>query len=386
MKETADVLIVGGGVIGCSLARELAGRGVRVTLLERGELGEEASTAAAGLLSPQAECEAPGPFFDLALESRNLYSGWACALEAETGIEVGYHKAGTLRCSFGEPEDERLFASLLWQRAAGLPVERLGRAEVEEHLEGRLSPEVREALFFPEDAIVHNGWLMRALRRAIEIRGARVLTGRRALSFRLENGACRGVETDAGPLEAGAVVDAAGAWAGFDSALPFAVPVEPVRGQIVELRSKDAPLPEVVQSRQVYLVPRPDGTLLAGATVEHAGFEKQVTAEAVAALTSAALRLVPSLKEASFSRAWAGLRPGTPDGLPLLGPCEVPGLFFAAGHFRNGILLAPVTALLLADLLTGARCPGLAPFSPKRFEQARATGRARENSFPGVFS
>lgn len=380
--SAADVLIVGGGVIGCSLARELAGRGLRVTVVERGEPGEEASLAAAGLLSPQAEAEAPGPLFDLALESRNLYPDWARGLESETGIEVGYRRTGVLRCSFGDPGDELLLESLLWQVRAGLSLERLGPAEIGARFGDRLSREVRGGLFFPEDGIAHNGWLMRALRRSLDIRGARMLVGRRALSFRIENGSCHGIETDAGPLEAGAVVDAAGAWAGFDSQLPFAVPVEPVRGQIVELRPKDVPLQTVVQSREVYLVPRPDGTLLAGATIEHVGFQKDVTAEAVAALTRAALRLVPSLKDASFSRAWAGLRPGTPDGLPLLGPCEVPGLFFAAGHFRNGVLLAPATALLLADLLTGARSSASLAFSPKRFG---TLGRLQDPS-PAVFS
>lgn len=381
--STADVLIVGGGVIGCSLARELAGRGLRVTVVERGNPGEEASLAAAGLLAPQSEAEAPGPLFDLALESRSLYPEWARGLESETGMEVGYRRFGVLRCSFGDPDDELLLESLLWQVRAGLPLERLGAAEIGTRFGDRLSREVRSGLFFPEDGIVHNGWLMRALRRALDIRGTQVLEGSRALSFRIENGSCRGIETDAGPLEAGAVVDAAGAWAGFDSALPFTVPVEPVRGQIVELRPKDDPLPTVVQSREVYLVPRPDGTVLAGATIEHVGFQKDVTAEAVAALTRAALRLVPSLKDASFSRAWAGLRPGTPDGLPLLGPCEVPGLFFAAGHFRNGVLLAPATALLLADLVTGARSSAPLAFSPRRFG---ASGRFRQNASPALFS
>jgi glycine oxidase len=162
------------------------------------------------------------------------------------------------------------------------------------------------------------------------------------------------------------VVDAAGAWAALDPTLPFAIPVEPVRGQMVEL-ADDAAFPTVLESEEVYVVPRSDGRLLVGATVERAGYNKDVTAAGVAGLLAAAIALAPSLGAARITDAWAGLRPGTPDGLPLLGESPVRSLILATGHFRNGILLAPVTALLVADVVTGSGHRDLSAYSPERF-------------------
>lgn len=365
-----DTVIVGGGVIGCSLAAELAARGKRVTVVERGEPGDEASGAAAGMLTPQAESHERSPFFDLALESRSLYAGWVEALRVETGMDVGYREMGLLRCVFGGPDEGSLFASYLWQTELGLPVEDRPRASLSTELGGRLSPEVRRAVFFPRDAAVEPRSLVRAAWLSAQRRGVRVLTGTGVQRFRVEGGICRGVETDAGPLEAEAVVDAAGAWAAFDQDATFPIPVYPVRGQILQLRMEDEPLQTQVCSDEVYLVPRPDGEVLVGSTVELVGFRKAVTAEAVERLLAAAVRLVPSLRSARFVSAWSGLRPGTPDGLPLLGDSPLPGLFFATGHFRNGILLAPVTAKLVADVLTGEAARDLSAFSVSRFSRS----------------
>jgi glycine oxidase len=362
-----DTVIVGGGVIGCSLAAELAGRGQRVTVVERGVPGDEASGAAAGMLSPQAEAHEASPLFDLGLESRGLYAGWVDDLSAETGIDVGYRRMGLLRCVFGGSDEEGLFSSYLWQTELGLPVEDRPRASLPAELSGRLSPEVRRAVFFPQEAAVEPRSLVRAAWLSAQRRGVRVLTGTAVQRFRVEGGVCRGVETDAGPLEAEAVVDAAGAWAAFDQGTTFPIPVYPVRGQIVQLRVEDEPLQTQVCSDEAYLVPRPDGEVLVGSTVELVGFRKAVTAEAVERLLAAAVRLVPALKSARFVSAWSGLRPGTPDGLPLLGDSPLPGLFFAAGHFRNGILLAPVTARLVADVLTGGAARDLSAFAVSRF-------------------
>jgi glycine oxidase len=368
MRTTAEVLVVGAGVIGCAVARELSGRGAAVTVIERGQPGEEASWAAAGLLSPQVEAERPGPLFDLALESRRLYPEWATALQQETGLEVGYRRTGLLRCAVGQESFSDLCSRYLWQRERGESVEPREASALERELGGLLSDEVRGAVFFPEEAVVHSRRLVRALRLSAERRGVRILSGTPASRFLLEGGACRGVETaDGRRLMADRVVNAAGAWAAFDPALPLSLPVEPVRGQIVELAVKGRSLPMVIQSEEVYLLPRPDGTVLAGATVEFVGFEKEVTAEAVARLIGAALRLIPSLASAGFATAWSGLRPGTPDGLPLLGESGVPGLLLATGHFRSGILLAPVTASLLADLVVGAPARDLSPYSAARF-------------------
>jgi len=318
------------------------------------------------MLSPQAEAAEPSPFFDLALESRELYPGWSRLLLEEVGIDVGYRRTGLLRVV---PEGGEAAAGLscAWQRARGLRAEALSREALDAALESRLSAGAGSFVFYPDEAVVDPRKLTRAAWLLAERRKVRMLTGVAVRRFLLERGACRGVETDAGPIEARRIVDAAGAWAAFDANLPVAVPVEPVRGQIVEVRLPGRPLETVVSSDEVYLVPRPDATALVGSTLEHVGFRNEVTAGAVERLLAAAARLCPEVASARFVTAWAGLRPGTPDGWPLLGSSAIEGLFFAAGHFRNGILLAPATARHLADLLTGRPVPSLSPFSVERF-------------------
>lgn len=374
MTDSADVLVIGGGAIGCALARELAGRGRRVVLLERGEPGQEASGAAAGLLSPQSDCRTPGPLFDLARESMSLYPQWVRDLEEESGREVGFRVTGLLRCAVGEREAAAL-DDYAWQAERGLALEWWSSADLASGLQGRLAPAVSRALFFPDEAVVDSRRLTLALWTASERLGARMLPGRAADTLWIEGGRCLGVQTGSGRIAAEAVVDAAGAWARFDPALPLPLPVEPVRGQILELEPEGDPIPTVVHSESAYLVPRPEGRLLVGATVEEAGFVKAVTAEGLFRLLEAALLLMPSLSRARFVGAWAGLRPGTPDALPILGGCDVPGLFFATGHYRSGILLAPVTARLVADELTGGPVRDLSPFSVRRFAPGAASGK-----------
>lgn len=382
-RATADVAIVGGGVIGCALARELAIRGVSVAVIERAEPGAEASGAAAGLLSPQTDAVAPGPFFDLGVESRGLYPRWTRELFEETGMDVGYRRTGILRCAL--PGDRERLEAFLWQREAGFAVEHRDADGIAAQSDGRVASEIREALFFPDEAIVDSRRLTRALWLSAERRGARMFLGTAARRFLLREGVCHGVETDGGAIEAARVVDAAGAWAAFDNALPLRLPVAPVHGQIVQLEMRERLLPTVIQSEQVYVVPRADGSLLLGSTFESVGFEKRVTARAVEELIGAAVRLVPSLATARFVTAWAGLRPGTPDGLPVLGSSPIPGLYFATGHFRNGILLAPVTARILADALTGEGSLDGTLFSVERFAEDRRPARAAEATPPGVF-
>lgn len=359
MKRSADVAVVGGGVIGLALARELSSRGEDVLVIERGRTGEEASSAAAGLLSAQSDAVAPSPFFDLTRESRDLYPDWSVALAEETGVGVGWRRTGVLRC--GPPES---LDGYHWQFDAGLPLEKVESPEVGRRSAGRAAKNL-QGLFFPADAIVDSRLLVRALRRSLDQRGVEVAEGVAVTRFRVEGNACLGVDTTVGPVAAARVVDSAGAWANLDPTLPFPVPVEPVSGQIVELTDEGA-FPTVLVSEDVYLVPR-GRRILVGATVERTGFRKEVTAGGVAGLLSAAIALAPSLVEARVTDAWAGLRPGTPDGRPILGESPIPGLFLAAGHFRSGVLLAPLTALLLADAVTGIPSRDLSAFSPERF-------------------
>ena len=364
MRPAADVIVIGGGVIGCAVARELAMRGAAVTLFERSGPGAEASGVSGGMIAPQAEFLCPGPLFDLGIESRAMYPGWVAEIQEETGIEVGYRRTGLLRCAT-EP-GARLAAAFLWQRDAGFSVEPLDGAGTTERAGGQ-APDAAEGVFFRDEAVVDSRRLTRALWAAAARHGVVLRAGMAVRRLVGQGGICRGVEADGGFFASRAVVNAAGAWASFDDALPFRIPVEPVRGQILELRPEGPTLPTVLQSERVYLVPQADGTVLAGATSEHVGFDKRVMPSAVRDLIAAALELAPLLESASFLAAHAGLRPATPDELPLLGPSPIAGLHLAAGHYRSGVLLAPVTAKIVADEMEGRGGSDLSPFSVDRF-------------------
>ncbi len=296
------------------------------------------------------------------MQSRDLYPGWSEVLAEETGVSIGWRRAGVLRC--GPRESLEPYR---WQFGAGLPIENMEPSEVSFRSAGRAAKDL-SGLFFPDDAVVDSRLLVRALRRSLDQSGVEVVEGVAVTRFQVEDDACRGVETTDGPIAAGATVDAAGAWANLDPELPFPIPVEPVSGQIVELTDEGA-FPTVLGSDDVYLVPR-GRRILVGATVERTGFRKELTASGIAGLLIAAMALAPSLEKARVTCAWAGLRPGTPDGLPILGESAIRGLFLAAGHFRNGVLLAPLTALLLADRIMGIPSRDLSAFSPERFAAA----------------
>ncbi len=360
-----DVLIYGAGVIGCAIARELAAAGVSVLVVERGRPGCEASGAAAGLLTPQSHASSPGPLVDLARASLDFYPDLSRDLRDETGIDVELRLCGTIRIPARDgsdgPEMSRLLA---WQSAAGLradPVDsdRLGR--LTRHL---LAPRFRSGIEFRDEATIGARPLVDALWKSAEARGARFIFGEPVESVRVTRNRCRGVVTRGGSIDAGVVVNAAGSWSG--------PPVRPVRGQIAEL-SPGGPLPSCPILRgDFYVVPRPGGSLLVGSTQENAGFEKKVTAEAIRGLLDRGIELLPSLASAGLSGFWSGLRPASPDGLPLLGETSVEGLLIATGHFRNGILLAPVTARILAAIILGREPPvSVEPFRAGRFAFAR---------------
>jgi glycine oxidase len=372
-----DVVIVGGGIIGLAIARAAARAGMRTSVLEMAEPGAAASAAAAGLLSPQLEAERPGPWLDLGLRSRDLYPEFAGAVRDESGIDPGLARRGILVLEPGPEEAGRLEARLAAQRALGLPAETV-RGEALRRLEPALTTRVSGALLLPADGWIDAALLVRGLRVAAGRAGARLRFGARVTGLRRRGDAVTGVLTDAGPVAAGAVVIAAGAWSSQIAAAGLPpVPVHPVRGQIVCRRLEPGALGHALYSEECYLVPRGDGRVLAGSTMERVGFDARTTPEAVAALRSAAIELVPALGRARGEEAWAGLRPATGDGLPAIGPGGARGLFYATGHLRNGILLAPVTARIVTRLLLGED-PGcdLAPFSPRRFGGAPRAGPA----------
>lgn len=360
--------------MGCGIALRLCQAGARVTVLERSIPGAEASSAAGGILAPQMEAEAPGPFLELCLRSRGLYPDFAAELQALSGVNVGYLPSGLLSLAFDEAGAQRLEATVSWQRASGLRAELLRTAEVLA-LEPQLSPRVVAAAHFPDDHQVDNRLLTRALTMAAARVGATFRTGH-VRGVVEEKGRAVGVDLDGETLRADAVVIAAGSWSGLvqGSAVDPRV-VRPARGQMVQFQTRLPLFSRVLFSDKGYVIPRADGRVIAGSTLEFAGFEKSVTAEGLHRILSLSMELCPALASAPVQETWAGLRPYTDDHLPILGAGALPGLFLATGHFRNGILLAPLTARLMAQVVLGERPPvDLAPFRFDRFPHRQAAG------------
>ena len=365
--SSADVVIIGGGVIGLTIARALALRGVRdVCLIERANLGSEASFAAAGMLLPQVEAATKDDLFTLACRSRDLYAAFATALHDETGIDVELDTTGTLYLALNEQDQEEIEKGYYFQSREGLPVELLNATAVRE-IEPCISSSATGALLFPRDIQVENRRLLSALANSVNRLGVTVLTETNVDSLVIERNRLTGVQTSRGVVTCSTAVVAAGAWSGFiKHSHP---PIEPIRGQMLCLEAKPHLTRHILFSRRGYLVPRRDGRLLAGSTSEQAGFAKCVTAGGTAKILQNAHEILPAISNLPIVDTWAGLRPRSPDGLPVLGPCvEIDGLFYATGHYRNGILLAPITGELISEaIVEGLASPLLAPFSPERF-------------------
>lgn len=340
-------------------------------VLERGEPGGGASHAAAGMLAPQAEADAPGAFLDLLLASRRMYPALVAALAEETGIDVGYRGEGMLHLALTEADEKEHLARFRWQSEAGLPVELLDRAEALRR-EPSLSPTLRLALHLPQDRQVDNRRLGRALWLAAAAAGVEFRLGAEVRRLAVSGRGAEGVElADGERISAPRVVLAAGAWAASLAGLPGPLPVFPVHGQLLAVETAPPLLRHSVASARGYLVPRAEGRVIAGATMERTGFRCAVTPAGVVQLLSAALEMVPDLAQRRIAEFWSGLRPGTPDGRPVLGADpDLPGLVYATGHFRNGILLTPVTARLVADVVLGREPEvDLAPFGVARFRE-----------------
>ncbi|HEX8284920.1 MAG TPA: glycine oxidase ThiO [Pyrinomonadaceae bacterium] len=386
LGERADVAVVGGGVAGLAAARELARRGLGVAVLEDGRAGS-ASRAAAGMLAPQAEADRADELFELLCASRDMYPDFAASVGEESGISVELERTGTLFLALNEEDEEEVERRFAWQSRAGLEVERLTAAGARA-LEPNVSPQVRVALRFPRDWQVESRRLAAALDAAAEGLGVRVIRAVEAQGVRVAAGRATGVVTSEGELDAGAVVFAAGAWHSRlrkfsddgSAHLNDDPEVEPVRGQMLCFRQPDPAAPlfrHTVYGARGYLVPRRDGRLLAGATTEQAGFDCRVTEEGARSIAAGAAELAPAVAALEVADSWAGLRPRAADGLPVLGESgDVRGLFYAAGFYRNGILLAPAAGEIVADLVTG-RATRLAPrsletFSPARFRRVLA--------------
>ncbi len=375
--STSDVIIIGGGVIGLSLARELAHSGLTVTILERHVPGKEASWASAGMLAPQGELS-EGAFLHLCLESNARYPAFRAALEEETGLQCYHREAGTLALAFTD-EDEAEFRHIYArQRADGLTVEWVTGDDAC-RLEPALNPAVRGGLYLPGDRHVENRLLVPALEQACRQRGVEIVTGAQVTAVRVADGRAVGVETILGPYDAGLVVNAAGAWAASIGVPDPALrpPVFPVRGQMLALTlPRPGFLSRAVRSPRGYLVPRHDGRLFLGATMEEVGFDKRNTVWGIAKLLAGARELFPELEGCAIQEMWAGLRPGSADHHPILGRTSLDGYLLAVGLFRNGLLLTPVVSARLAELITTGNTPEvIAPFTLARFAGEVAAGR-----------
>lgn len=372
-----DVIIVGGGVIGCSIALKLAEAGLSVAVIERGRVGCEASRAAAGMLAAQSEISSVGPFFDLCLRSRAMYREFAAHLTEVSGIDVEYNDEGLLCVTLEGEDPDELMQWVSWQTDAGLALSRFTPGAIGE-FEPAVAESISGAVFIPGDHQVENRRLMDALDIAIRRAGVQLIEGAEVSALATAASKVIGVVSGGHRLDAGTVVVAAGAWSSM-LLKPLGVDVQivPARGQMIAVQGRECPIKRVVHSRKVYLVPRHDGRILVGATVEYAGFEKAVTAHGISSLLAAALEVVPSLCDFEVTEVWSGLRPDTADHLPVIG-CGGEGLVLATGHFRNGILLAPVTAELIADLvITGREPDALNAFSSARFETPSALSCAQ---------
>jgi glycine oxidase len=364
-KSGFDAVVVGGGVIGLACAWRAARRGARVAVLERGEPGCGATGVAAGMLAPVGELSFGEPeLLELTLAAARLYPGFVAELEDASGMATGYERLGALHVALDRDEAAQLRRVHELQRSLELEAEWLPPRRCRD-LEPGLTPSFHGGVFAPGEAAVDPRRLASALASALAAAGAELRTGTEVVDGVFEGERLVGVRTAAGEeLRAEAVVLATGAWSGATAWLPERArpPVRPVKGQVLELRGRDdePPTRHILPSERVYLVPRPDGRLIVGATVEEMGFDTAVTAGGVHELLREAYRLLPDVAEMELVDAVAGLRPGTPDNLPLVGPGALDGLVLATGHYRNGILLAPLAAEAVADLLSSRRSSFLA--------------------------
>lgn len=341
-----DVIVVGGGIIGCAIARELARRGARTVVLEARTVGAGATQASAGVLAPFIEAPGEGPLHALTVQSLALYDEFIAGVSHDAQTSVEFRRCGTLEVAADTASAARLTTLGAWARTMGVDAQWVEAREV-----SRLEPALGASaggLLVPSHGYVRAMQLTGALVEAARRHGATVHTGRRVDAIATVDEyvtAAVGGET----FRAGTLVLAAGSWSGL---LAPETAVRPVRGQLLQLRWHGAPINRVLWSERCYIVPWLDGTLLVGATVEDAGFDERVTVGGVRALVAAASALLPGVGEATFVEARAGLRPATPSGLPIIQrSVKHPGVVHATGHYRNGILLAPLTARLVAELV-----------------------------------
>lgn len=368
MPTTTDVAIVGGGIIGCALAYTLAKAGMQVAVFEKERVGGQARIAAAGILGSGVEGDHDDHILNLFVQSAKLYPDFAAELEAATGLDATYTRSGALNVVFGEKQTDFVSAQARSLAARGERVAWLdaGTLRREEPL---INGEARGAVLFKDDAHVYAPQLMHVLTLAAVAQGVKIYEHTPVHGFLTRDAAVTGVQTATGPVHTNLTVVAAGAWShALGDHLGINLPLRPTRGQVMVLETYDRPLRHVVFGAGGYLAPKQDGRIVVGATEEDAGFERENTVAGVAFLVKILQRLAPSLADTRVQHLGVGLRPTPSDGLPLLGPVtHRPGLWVAAGHHRNGILLTPITARLMGNAILNGDLAPLEPFTPDRF-------------------
>ena len=371
MKK-CDVAIAGGGVIGGAIALELARAGLRVCVFDRQKPGQEASWASAGIISPAPENPGMIATVELAKRSAALYPEFVELVEEISGQSTGFRRKGTLEAIFSHDAKEELSTIIALHHGLGLKAEPL-RAEDARELEPALSEEVEAAVLRPEEASIDNRLLTAAVFEAAQRSDAEIFPASRVEGIWREGTRCRGLLLENEKVEVQWTVIAAGCFSGMIEGVSPYAPVKPAKGQMIALRADNLEIERVLWSDQIYLVPRNDGRILAGATVEYVGFDKRVTAGGMEKVLAGAMELAPGLKDARIEETWAGLRPDSADHLPILGPTDLDGLVMATGHFRSGILLTPVTARLVREWITEQKVSvDWERFSPMRFQNEAA--------------
>jgi glycine oxidase len=368
--KSFDVAIAGAGLIGGAIALELVEAGLSVGVYDRGEPGHEASWASAGILSPAPENPGGIPMVPLGKASMALYPEFVARVEEISGEKSGFRPHGTIEALLSGDAVRDLSTLIALHHGLGLKAEPL-RGEEARELEPALSEEVEAAALRPEEASVDNRALVQAVLAAARNRGAQIFPGQGAQAVWREGGRCAGLKLRNENVAAKWTVVAAGCFSTEIEGVKGYAPVRPAKGQMVALRAEGVQIERVLWSERIYLVPRNDGRILAGATVEYAGFDKQVTAGGLKKILAGAIELAPGLVEARIEETWAGLRPDSQDHLPILGPTDVDGLMMATGHFRSGVLLTPITARLIVEWITRQSVSvDWERFSPMRFVPA----------------
>jgi len=366
-----DVAVAGGGLIGASIAFELASEGMRVAVFDAQNPGREASWASAGMISPAPESSVMASLLPISMASVQLYPEFLQRVEELSGKTVGYRKDGALDLLLNGAEQSEIDEILALHRGAGLRAEVLSGPEARE-IEPALTSELRAAVHRPDEASLDNRLFTEATLEAARRKGAEIFPGNGAKALWKERNTCKGLQLQEGRVEARWTVIAAGCFSACIEGVAAYAPVTPAKGQMMALRCDSVNLKKDLWSGHMYLVPRHDGRIIAGSTVEYEGFDRNVTVAGMKKILGGAISLVPALESARIEETWAGLRPDSPDHLPILGPTDLDGLLIATGHFRSGILLTPITARLIREWVTTQKVSeNWAPFSPMRFQQAR---------------